>query len=285
MKFRANGLARQGGGPAANAAVALSRLGVETWFAGAVGTDGLASDQRDALAREGVDVSGVHAVAGASSFVSFILVDEKGGCRTIISDPDERPRLPSDSVRLPDPPPHLILVDGWAGPAQIEVARRAREIGVPLLLDAGSCRPEILELIPECEVVIGSEPFADAYAGPGRPEEAIEKLIAAGPRLAAITRGDRGAVAGASDASGTFPVPAFPVEAVDTTGAGDAFHAGAARALLAGAAWEDSLRYGAAVAALKCRHPGARDGLPVAAEVERRLVGLTDEGDTSKLNS
>ena len=273
VKVRLGALLRQGGGPAANAAVALARLGLRVAFAGAVGDDGTGSDQREALRREGVDVDRLVTVPDVPSFVSFILVDETDGSRTILSAPAERPRLGPGSVSFPEPPPDLLLVDGWGGPAQDELARAARAAGVPVLLDAGSCRPEVLDLLALADVVIGSRPFAEAFAGPGPPEPALEKLKNAGPRLVAITDGERGTLAAARGADGVFPVPAFKVNAVDTTGAGDAFHAGAAWALLEGCGWEESLRQGAAVAALKCLRAGARSGLPDRVAVARFLAG------------
>jgi sulfofructose kinase len=122
-------------------------------------------------------------------------------------------------------------------------------------------------------VVIASSRFAEEYAGPAREERALEKLMREGPRLVAITDGARGVVGAARGAAGVFRVPAFRVEAVDTTGAGDAFHAGAAWGLLEGHGWEESLRRGAAVAALKCLRAGAREGLPARAAVEAFLAG------------
>ena len=79
--------------------------------------------------------------------------------------------------------------------------------------------------------------------------------------------------AGAAGSDEIFRVPAFSVPVVDTTGAGDAFHAGAAFALASGRPWADSLRWGAAVAALKCREAGARGGLPTAAETAALALG------------
>jgi sugar/nucleoside kinase (ribokinase family) len=271
VKVRVEGFVRQGGGPAANAAVALARLGVESRFCGATGDDGVGKDQVLGLELEGVDVSGVRTVPGAPSLVSFILVDSDDGSRTIFSSLENRPRLPADSVRFPSPAPHLLLVDGWEADAQRDAARWARENGVPVLLDAGSCREEILDLLPRCGIVIASGDFADGFSGPGRVEETLESLLRRGPGLAAITRGREGAVGAARDSDRVFEIPAFPVDAVDTTGAGDAFHGGAAWGLLTGRSWRESLRIGSAVAALKCRRPGARAGLPSASLVRRFL--------------
>jgi sulfofructose kinase len=266
VKVRVDRFVRQGGGPAANAAVAVARLGGRAVFVGAVGDDALGVEQVRELEHEGVDTSGVTVAPGRPSFVSFILVDASDGGRTIYSAPAEVPHPPPSAAPWPDPRPHLVLVDGWGGEAQLRTAEAARAAGLPVLLDAGSLRDEVEALLPHADVVIGSTPFAEALAG--SPAGAVARLIGAGARLAAITRGPDGVLAAAAGAPDPFEVPAFPVEAVDTTGAGDAFHGGAAWALAAGRTWAESLRVGAAVAALKCREAGARAGLPSRAAVE-----------------
>jgi sugar/nucleoside kinase (ribokinase family) len=272
-KVRSKGLVRQGGGPAANAAVALARLGVPASFVGAVGDDALGREQRDELERAGVDVANVTPCPGVSSFASFILVDEANGDRTIISAPDDRPVMgPGQSFDVA--PFSLVLADGWAGPEQVRCLRDANAHGVPILLDAGSFRPEIDEILGLCDVVIGSSPFAHEFAG--GPEAALAALLARGVRFAAITLGAAGAIATVAGSAETFHVPAVPVPrasppggldsaldpVLDTTGAGDAFHAGAACGLLEGRSWDESLRLGAAVASLACGALGARGGLP-----------------------
>jgi sulfofructose kinase len=268
-----NVFARQGGGPAANAAVAAARLGARAAFVGAVGDDALGLEQIEELAREGVDVSGVERVAGTPSFLSFILVDPADGARTIFSAPADRPLLTSASGALAHGA-DLLLADGWGGPVQEAIAADARARGIPLLLDAGSSRPEVLDLVKLAEVVIASEAFAEEWLGPSDPAEAVRRLLDEGVVLAAVTRGARGVIAGARGADELFEVGALPAEAVDTTGAGDAFHGGAAFGLASGQGWEASLRLGAFVAARKCEVVGARAGLPTRAAA--RAAGLLD---------
>lgn len=265
-KVRVKEFARQGGGPAANAAVAIARLGGIASFAGAVGDDALGVEQRRELADEGVDVTHVEVVAGAPSFVCFILVDEADGARTIVSAPHERP-VPTRTADALRSGADLLLVDGWGGPAQRALVGEARERGIPVLLDAGSARDDVLAILPEAAVVIASEPFAREWAEGGDPEAAVRAMLRRGVRMAAVTQGAQGVVAGAAGAPDLFRVAAVPVAAVDTTGAGDAFHGGAAWALARGRTWEESLKVGAFVAAAKCGRMGARDGLPRAADL------------------
>jgi sulfofructose kinase len=90
-----------------------------------------------------------------------------------------------------------------------------------------------------------------------------------------VTRGEHGVVAGAAGSDTVFAVPAVRAPVIDTTGAGDAFHGAAAWALLSGWTWEESLRAAAWVAARKCGTPGARAGLPFAADLPAREALLT----------
>lgn len=272
-KVRLDTFVRQGGGPAANASVAIARLGGRASFSGAVGDDAVGAEQVAELRDEGVDVTGMVAVAGAPSFLCMILVDTSDGARTIYSAPDRAPQRGASEAPALDPDVALLLVDGWGGDAQLEVARRAEAAGVPALLDAGSDRPPVRALLPHVPVVIGSTPFAASLAGSNDPADGVRALLAAGARLAAVTHGATGVTAGAAGTDEIFEIPAFRVPVVDTTGAGDAFHAGAAFALASGRSWADSLRWGAAVAALKCRQAGARGGLPTAAEAAALAPG------------
>jgi len=270
-KVRSNRIVRQGGGPAANAAVGLARLGLHAGFVGAVGDDALGREQLAELADAGVDVGEAAVIPGATSFASLILIDEETGERTILSAPDDRPVLPADA---PFDPSRwdLVLTDGWLGPAQRAFVGEAREQGVPVLLDAGSFRPETDELLELANVVIASEPFARELAG--GPEAALDRLLARGALMAAITRGARGALAGARGSREHFAVPSVPARVLDTTGAGDAFHAGAAFGLVTGLPWGGSLALGAAVASLVCEQVGPRAGLPALAAA--RLHGRLD---------
>ena len=275
-KVRVDRLIRQGGGPAANAAVTLARLGARVAFAGAVGADAIGEEQLAELSAEGVDVSSAASVEGAPSFLSFILVDEESGERTIFSAPQGRPLLPEPP--WPRETPHLVLVDGWAGPVQRAVADRARRVGIPVLLDAGSYREEVTEMLSRADVVIGSEPFAEGLVPGKGPEAAVAALLERDVRLAAITRGERGVVAGAAQTSGLFEIPALGGPIVDTTGAGDAFHGAAAFGLARGWSWQEALRLATVVAGLKCGEMGARAGLPVLAAAEAALARLTGSG-------
>jgi sugar/nucleoside kinase (ribokinase family) len=165
----------------------------------------------------------------------------------------------------------LLLVDGHEPAASVALARAARRRGLPVVMDAGSLRAGSRDLVPLCTDVVSSAVFAPAYTGCASLPAALRALRAEGPVRVAMTFGPDGILALAAGAP--FAVPAFAVVAVDTTGAGDAFHAGYAFALARGETFAGALRWGAAVAALKCRDWGGRRGLPGLAETETFLAG------------
>ena len=262
-----------GGGPGATAAVALARLGVDVRFVTVLSDDLPGRQQRCELEAAGVDLSLAVTSPGHATPRAVIRVDPRTGGRRIYWSRGNLPAL--DPGRM-DPlwleGVDLLYCDGHEAPAAAVLARAVRHSGMPIVLDAGSVRRGLDELVPLCTDVIGSEGFATAFTGIDGVLPALEDLRAKGPERVATTFGAAGVVA--LDAEGPRHVPAFDVPVVDTTGAGDVFHAGYARALVHGLPFGQCLRYGAAVAALKCRDYGGRAGLPDEAETQ----GLLSDG-------
>ncbi len=145
-----------------------------------------------------------------------------------------------------------------------------RQAGVPVMLYAGKTREWMPELARLCDYVVASEEFSRDMLGwrddPGSFRQEVGKQ---GFRIITITLGSRGSVTFAGDT--IVLCPAFPVDVVDTTGAGDAFHAGYLYGLLQKLPLEDTVRFASAVAALNCRKVGARAGLPTLSDVQRFL--------------
>ena len=148
-------------------------------------------------------------------------------------------------------------------------ARRARKADVPVTLDADSTWPEPEKLLAETDFPVVSRHFAQAWGGTGDLQDGLRRLAAAGPRLAVVTGGEEGAWARHGEE--VLHAPAFSIEPADTTGAGDAFHAGFIWAVLEGETGEGALRNANAVAALSCAALGAQDGLPRLDELEHFL--------------
>ncbi|MBL7205342.1 MAG: hypothetical protein ISS63_13605 [Desulfobacteraceae bacterium] len=128
-------------------------------------------------------------------------------------------------------------------------------------MDAGTMREGSKELASLVDILISSETFAEPLVGPEAVHEtALYALRKLGPKQVVITLGSEGSI-GLND-KGIFRQAAFPVNAVDTTGAGDVYHGGYIYGLLQG--WEMSkcMRFASAAAALKCRKTGAQTGIP-----------------------
>ncbi len=255
-----------GGGPGATAAVALARLGAEVRLITVFGDDLGAQLQRAELVAAGVDVSHSLTFAGQPSARAVILVDEAREHRTVLWTRGSLPQLDPEAV---DPVwlqgCDLVYCDGHECPAATRLARLARERGLPVVLDGGSVRDGARELVACCTDVISSRGFAPTLTGVDEVVGALRALRALGPCHVALTCGAQGCVA--LDGDAVVHVPAYAASVKDTTGAGDAFHAGYAYALAAGRPWLDALDFGAATAALKCRGWGGRRGLPTLSEV------------------
>ncbi len=268
----------QGGGTLGNEMAALSRLGVPCRFYSVVGDDREGAAIRQSLLGEGVDISGVVARPGSLSQKAFIVIDQARGTRTIFW---KRPS--GDPLRKEELPPHFLrgaaflLLDGVMQDVSLFAAREARQAGVPVMLDAGKTREWMPELARLCDHVVASEEFARDMLGwkddPGSFGQEVRKQ---GFRTTTVTLGSRGSVTYAGDA--VIPCPAFPVDVVDTTGAGDAFHAGYLYGLLQTWPLEDTVRFASAVAALQCRKVGARAGIPTLSDVQRFLRERTSLG-------
>ena len=250
-----------GGGPGATAAVALARLGAAVRLLTPLTDDEGGRVQRGELAAAGVDTAGCPVHRGVASAKAVILVHPPGGQRTILWSRGAVPPLPAPAdpdAALGDA--DLLYVDGHEPAASVALAAAARRRGLPVVMDAGSVRSGSRELVPLCTDVISSAVFAPAYTGCARPLAALRRLRAEGPERVGMTFGPGGVLGLGPD--GTVAVPAFAVDALDSTGAGDAFHAGYAWARGRGAVFAEALRHGAGVAALGCTAWGGRDGLP-----------------------
>lgn len=267
---------RQGGGQAATAMAALSRLGLRAAFIGAVGDDEEGVFSRKSLEEEGVDTEGMVVQPGRASQFAVIIVSAgtaARGARTIMW--RREVMLGPGEVREAIVRSGRILhLDGHSLAAEIQAARWARESGIPVSLDAERVLSGTEELIHLTDYLVASEDFPALFTGERDPESALRRICALGPRVAAMTRGPAGALA--FDGERFYDSPGFDVEAVDTTGAGDAFHAGFLFGVLRDDGLERTLRFANAVAAMNCRQLGGRAGLPDLQAAETFLTERSD---------
>ncbi|ONG45369.1 hypothetical protein BKE38_26565 [Pseudoroseomonas deserti] len=265
-KVKALAAFANGGGMASSAAVAAARLGARVSLWGRVGDDAPGAEIRASLEGEGVATDGLRCVAGAISATSAVIIDAAGERLLAHHDGD---RLDADPGFLPVAQVNsadAVLADlRWIEGAMALFAA-ARAAGVATILDADvSDIPDLRPLLGLTDYAMFSEGgLAEFSAAP--LEASLAAVRAAGPRHAGVTRGAAGYFWQEGE-GGLRHQPGFPVEVVDTNGAGDAFHGGFAWALAGGLDAGQAVRLASAAAALKCRKPGARAGLPRQSEL------------------
>lgn len=263
-----------GGGPVASALATASRLGTPCAFVGCVGDDRWGDLIVEGLAEFGVDATHVFRRKASNSPRAVILADVDSGRRSIMYcrgsarslAPEE---VPLDLVRCA----RVLHLDGLHGEAALAAAREARSSGVAVSLDggAGPLWPGMEQLIPLVDLLIVARGFATARTGQDDPREAGAALVAAGSRHVVVTDGPGGAWSWVGGIE--LHQPAFRVDVVDSTGAGDAFHGAYLHAWVGGADPRACLRFASAVGALACTRLGGRAGLPQAEEVEALVRG------------
>jgi sulfofructose kinase len=269
-KQRLQRFARLPGGQIATAMVTCARLGLRASYIGSFGDDDLGDLSRKSLTSEGVDVSASRTVTGAATQFAIIVVDARSGERTVLWDRD--PALAMDPASLPQEAikaARMAIVDCYETAAAAQVARIARNAGIPTVSDIERVRPGIADLLQNLDAIIMAEEFPMAFTGhdeAGRALQAIARDFDA--PLVCVTLGADGSLARCQGRE--IHTPGFAVDCVDTTGAGDAFRGAFAAACLQHPHddVETALSYANAVAALNCRALGARGGLPRAGEVE-----------------
>lgn len=266
-KLRMSAFAREGGGQVATALVALSRWGRRCKYIGNVGDDEHGRLSSLLLSQEGVDISHVRTVPGASSQFAVIIVEEETGERTILWDRDPRIRvsqedLPLDEIRRA----RALLLDGHDVPAAITAARAARGAGVPVVLDAEKVQDGTEELLSLCDHIVAAGHFPGLLIpGASAEDGAREILRRYAPRTSTVTLGPRGAYG--CDGREEFFSPPIRVKAMDTTGAGDIFHAGFLYALLGRLPFREILAFANTAAGLSCRGLGGRAAIPTIGEI------------------
>jgi len=262
-------LAVHPGGKGANQAVAAARLGARTALLARVGDDAhgrlLLDSQHDA----GVETAGV-LVGGAPTGVALITVDPSGD-NSIVVAPGANGRLAPQDVRATAG----LLRASRVVSAQLEIPLetvvevvRNLPSGTRFVLNPSPPRPLPAEVLAACDPLIVNEHEARVIAGgalDGSPEDWAKALLALGPRSVVVTLGAEGALVATGETM--TRVPSVKVDAVDTTGAGDAFTAALAWQLGTGAAPDQAAAYAARVGAIAVTRPGAQESYPTAGEV------------------
>ena len=265
------------GGQAATTALALARLGRRVAWLGAVGDDAAADRVLAPLQAAGVDCRGVKRVAGGRTRGARIRVDPSDGERVVHAERDRRVALAPgdlDATRLASA--RVVHVDADDSAASLRAATLARAAGAAVVLDAESAFPGWQELVQQTDFPIVSRPVAEEISK-GSERGGLLALAEHARGLAVVTLGREGAIACAAGSTEVIASSAFRVEVRDTTGAGDAFHAGFIWGLLQGLDAAAVLRTAHAVAALSCTALGAQGGLPEREALEAFLADRQGE--------
>ncbi len=252
---------RQGGGQVATAMVACRRLGLSAAYLGKVGDDDAGALSRASLAEEGVDVSGLLTEPGARSRFAVVLIDHASGDRTVLYDQDSRLALRPgelDAARVTSA--RVLHVDATDLPTAIEAARIAREAGMPVVIDVDQAARGVDDLLRLASACIVPGELACTLAGTSDRPRALRALATRTDGFCCLTLGADGCAALVDGE--VLALPAYRVEAIDTTACGDVFHAGFIAALLRGLDAVSCLRYAQAAAAMKARALGGRPGIP-----------------------
>lgn len=289
LETAARFIARDGGAPA-NVAVALARLGVESAFGGVVGDDPFGRRLGAMLENEGVDTSRLLATSEAPTSLAFVWKDERGdghfqllrlADRLLTAEDvagfgiDQLAAIAVGSVALAAEPSRQAI--GHA----VELAAAA---GVPVVLDVnlrpslwsdiGAARDVCLPIIERTTLLkLSLDDARHVFGTDDDPVTAVKAARHHAPNLVVLTDGARGAWF-VNQTGAVEHVPAFDVEAIEPTGAGDAFTAALISRLLA-RNWstpdESDVRYASAAGALATTKAGALDGLPAVDEINQFL--------------
>ncbi len=273
LRFRA--YRHAGGGQTATALVAVARLGYRVRYLGGVGDDAEGERTLAGLREEGVDVSRALIRQGGLTQRAFIIVDDQTGERTIlwgrsegmIVSPEELEREVVTSGRM-------LHTDAQQPATSTRAARWAREAGMPVLADLELVRPGTDEFLPEIDILIAGAEFPEPATGASSPEEAM-RILSERTRggWVMVTEGARGLALWREGRVERFP--AYAVEAVDTTGAGDVVHGAFAVACLRGLDLPEAIDFAQAVAAMKCLAAGGRAAIPRSLEEVERFRRAT----------
>jgi sulfofructose kinase len=260
------------GGQVASAMVACSRLGLRVKYIGAVGDDERGRVQMESLRSAALDIEHVQLRRNCANQTAYIVVDQSTGERTVFWRRDECLRIDPEQI-APEQiaSARLLHIDGHDTAAVAHAARIAHTRGIPVTMDVDTIYAGLDNVLPNVDYLIASSEFPGRLTGEGDPFRALETLQNEyGMRVAAMTVGAHGALA---RMDGKFIYsPAFVVNCIDTTGAGDVFHGAFCYAVLQEMPMREALEFSNAMAALNCTALGARGGIGGLEEIRALMA-------------
>ena len=260
------------GGQVASAVVTCARLGLRAKYIGTVGDDERGRIQLESLQTSGVNIDHVQQRRNCANQSAYIVIDESTGERTVFWSRPECLRLQPEEITSDQIAcARLLHIDGHDTPAMEHAARIARANGIPVTVDVDTMYAGFERLLPLVDYLIASSEFPGRWTGREDPFDALQTIQRQfGMKMAAMTLGAHGALAWCD---GRFVYsPAFVVNCVDTTGAGDVFHGAFCYAVLQQMPIAEALGFANAMAALNCTAMGARGGIATLQEAQALLM-------------
>jgi sulfofructose kinase len=259
------------GGQVASAMVACARLGLRTKYIGTVGDDERGRIQIESLKGSGINLDHVQVRSGCPNQSAYIIIDQGTGERTVLWRREDCLRIAPEEI-TPEQITcaRMLHIDGHDTQAVAHAAAVARSAGIPVTVDVDTLYHGFDKVLPNVDYLIASSEFPAAWTNERDPFRALQLLQREyGMRCAAMTLGAHGSLA---LENGTFHyAPAFVVNCVDTTGAGDVFHGAFCYAILQGLPMREALDFSNAMAAINCTAIGARGKFGTVAEA-RALI-------------
>ena len=269
----------QGGGAVATAMAAAARLGASCAMMAHVGDDAVGQKILAGLQQGGVDTSYMRVIPGGRSSSSIVMVNPETGSRTKFPYRDALPPLAFDGEQRAAIGRAAVLhLDGTRYENALRGAQIARECGALVSLDGCSRQKDNeknLRLAELSDILIMNAVYPFAVSGRKDRAEALAFFAGMGGKKAVVMTGGRDGC-WAYLKGKMVHVPAFPVRAVDTTGAGDVFHGAFLARWLETEDVLECLRFASAAAALKCLKPGGRSGIPARQEAEAFLAARSN---------
>lgn len=260
-KLRAIRCEESAGGMVATALVSLRRWGLNCGYIGALGFDECAQHIIEDLNRESIQLENLVRREDVDSRATVVLVDNRNGSRTIISMPQRH----ANHVKFPLSPAmfqgaRVLHLDTSADECALDAATMAKASGLYVTLDAEHSGPHTAELLRKVDYVIAPRSFAEEITEQENPSRAAYALHLMSGQPVVVTDGSGGCYFQSEDRA--FHQPAYGVPVVDSTGAGDVFHAAFIYGLLAAWDMHKVLRFAAWAGAAACREIGGRKGIP-----------------------
>jgi sulfofructose kinase len=260
------------GGQVASAMVTCARLGLRTKYIGTVGDDERGRIQIESLLGSGIDLEHVQIRGGCANQSAYIIIDRTTGERTVLWRRDDCLRIsPAEIAPEQITCARMLHIDGHDTAAVEHAAKIARAAGMPVTVDVDTIYHGFDRVLPHVDYLIASSEFPVQWTNERDPFRALEMIQQEYKmRVAAMTLGAHGALA-LEDGKFVYS-PAFVVNCVDTTGAGDVFHGAFCYAVLQHMEMNDALDFSNAMAALNCTALGARGGIRGLDEVKALMA-------------